>query len=121
MAHHAVRHVQAAVRVGLVGPGVGRQEVNRESEGGAALEEAAAADLCDDGGGDCPRERVRCVELEVSQHGFTLPWRRGGPRRRCAGSSRSGRCCPARSEEHTSELQSLMRNSYAVFCLKKKN
>src|SRR3546814_3436602 len=30
--------------------------------------------------------------------------------------SRSG----VRSEEHTSELQSLMRNSYAVFCLKKK-
>src|SRR3546814_9728625 len=28
-------------------------------------------------------------------------------------------CC--RSEEHTSELQSLMRISYAVFCLKKKN
>src|SRR3546814_10112281 len=27
----------------------------------------------------------------------------------------------ARSEEHTSELQSLMRISYAVFCLKKKN
>src|SRR3546814_5432682 len=26
---------------------------------------------------------------------------------------------PVRSEEHTSELQSLMRNSYAVFCLKK--
>src|SRR3546814_5966068 len=26
-----------------------------------------------------------------------------------------------RSEEHTSELQSLMRNTYAVFCLKKKN
>src|SRR3546814_6784466 len=34
-------------------------------------------------------------------------------------------CCSlgvvARSEEHTSELQSLMRISYAVFCLKKKN
>src|SRR3546814_1913412 len=28
---------------------------------------------------------------------------------------------PNRSEEHTSELQSLMRISYAVFCLKKKN
>src|SRR3546814_8151382 len=28
--------------------------------------------------------------------------------------------CVARSEEHTSELQSLMRISYAVFCLKKK-
>src|SRR3546814_1854084 len=27
---------------------------------------------------------------------------------------------PQRSEEHTSELQSLMRNSYAVFCLTKK-
>src|SRR3546814_8586699 len=33
-------------------------------------------------------------------------------------SDRSARKC--RSEEHTSELQSLMRISYAVFCLKKK-
>src|SRR3546814_2300389 len=32
-----------------------------------------------------------------------------------------GRAGAARSEEHTSELQSLMRISYAVFCLKKKN
>src|SRR3546814_5381942 len=31
-----------------------------------------------------------------------------------------GQLCGARSEEHTSELQSLMRISYAVFCLKKK-
>src|SRR3546814_2089313 len=31
------------------------------------------------------------------------------------------RSIPWRSEEHTSELQSLMRISYAVFCLKKKN
>src|SRR3546814_1811299 len=31
-----------------------------------------------------------------------------------------GRRSGARSEEHTSELQSLMRISYAVFCLKKK-
>src|SRR3546814_10278163 len=30
------------------------------------------------------------------------------------------RAARGRSEEHTSELQSLMRNSYAVFCLKKK-
>src|SRR3546814_5253111 len=30
------------------------------------------------------------------------------------------RVCQRRSEEHTSELQSLMRISYAVFCLKKK-
>src|SRR3546814_3214534 len=41
-----------------------------------------------------------------------------------APSPASGRRRPAftaRSEEHTSELQSLMRTSYAVFCLKKKN
>src|SRR3546814_3074782 len=37
-------------------------------------------------------------------------------------SSFSFRCsAERRSEEHTSELQSLMRISYAVFCLKKKN
>src|SRR3546814_1424366 len=40
--------------------------------------------------------------------------------------TRAGRIClciltGSRSEEHTSELQSLMRTSYAVFCLKKKN
>src|SRR3546814_4790754 len=35
-------------------------------------------------------------------------------------SSRAGRAGGSRSEEHTSELQSLMRISYAVFCLKKK-
>src|SRR3546814_1003129 len=34
--------------------------------------------------------------------------------------SRAGEAL-SRSEEHTSELQSLMRISYAVFCLKKKN
>src|SRR3546814_6815941 len=36
------------------------------------------------------------------------------------GEPRLGRERMARSEEHTSELQSLMRISYAVFCLKKK-
>src|SRR3546814_10704241 len=36
--------------------------------------------------------------------------------------SRAARhCTAARSEEHTSELQSLMRSSYAVLCLTKKN
>src|SRR3546814_2666713 len=35
--------------------------------------------------------------------------------------SLSGERLAYRSEEHTSELQSLMRISYAVFCLKKKN
>src|SRR3546814_8505972 len=42
---------------------------------------------------------------------FTKPARLGAARSTTA---------PGRSEEHTSELQSLMRISYAVFCLKKK-
>src|SRR3546814_10269242 len=46
--------------------------------------------------------------------------------RHCQGGGNACSCdrgrghSPARSEEHTSELQSLMRISYAVFCLKKK-
>src|SRR3546814_1553665 len=40
------------------------------------------------------------------------------PEARCL--SHAGCDLPGRSEEHTSELQSLMRISYAVFCLKKK-
>src|SRR3546814_2143708 len=44
-----------------------------------------------------------------------------GRRRRASGHERSASQRPnERSEEHTSELQSLMRISYAVFCLKKK-
>src|SRR3546814_1475520 len=43
-------------------------------------------------------------------------WRRLAARS-CAAATRTPR---RRSEEHTSELQSLMRISYAVFCLKKK-
>src|SRR3546814_2785947 len=65
------------------------------------------------------------------------PWRavagRGHLRARPGGRQRHRHCTCARmdgcqrrphrnrSEEHTSELQSLMRISYAVFCLKKKN
>src|SRR3546814_7933631 len=41
----------------------------------------------------------------------------------CATGAKLARCSGVgpRSEEHTSELQSLMRSSYAGFCLKKKN
>src|SRR3546814_10083541 len=52
---------------------------------------------------------------------------RRGRRARYPPQARARACAPlaanrrrARSEEHTSELQSLMRISYAVFCLKKK-
>src|SRR3546814_1800170 len=44
------------------------------------------------------------------------------PRSHPTGARAAGSCASRdRSEEHTSELQSLMRISYAVFCLKKKN
>src|SRR3546814_6175845 len=42
----------------------------------------------------------------------------GGPRPGVDAANRASAGC--RSVEHTSELQSLMRNSYAVFCLKEK-
>src|SRR3546814_9508667 len=59
---------------------------------------------------------------------FGLSGRRRSIRRRTAKPCWLGVPCesagrslaPRRSEEHTSELQSLMRISYAVFCLKKK-
>src|SRR3546814_8404518 len=43
-----------------------------------------------------------------------------GDHGRCAGSY-DYKVVLVKSEEHTSELQSLLRSSYAVFCLKKKN
>src|SRR3546814_2743438 len=56
-------------------------------------------------------------------HGAVRPWRVSCPldlgQRDGEGVPRSPG--PLRSEEHTSELQSLMRTSYAVSCLKKKN
>src|SRR3546814_7930551 len=45
-------------------------------------------------------------------------YERSGPTRRAIANIQTD--TSSRSEEHTSELQSLMRNSYAVFCLKKK-
>src|SRR3546814_1416313 len=47
--------------------------------------------------------------------GFCRAW---NPKKR--GESMKSKPCKNRSEEHTSELQSLMRISYAVFCLNKK-
>src|SRR3546814_15821280 len=45
-----------------------------------------------------------------------LPGPRGLREEHDHGCGADGRCDPGRSEEHTSELQSLMRISYAVFC-----
>src|SRR3546814_9249889 len=60
-----------------------------------------------DRGGESGRLSMRCVNRATG--GWQPPCRRD---RRVA--------IVSRSEEHTSELQSLMRISYAVFCLKKK-
>src|SRR3546814_5544608 len=54
--------------------------------------------------------------LEHRAHGDL--WRIAARARRAV--QRESRRAVGRSEEHTSELQSLMRISYAVFCLKKK-
>src|SRR3546814_7374055 len=74
-----------------------------------------------DGCNTCPRVPARLVACESGRHARrrrrrALPRRHAGPARR----SRQRRSAGDRSEEHTSELQSLMRISYAVFCLKKK-
>src|SRR3546814_8382884 len=56
--------------------------------------------------------QVRSVGPQVMLNLLPLPGA-------AAGGSAALQPVPARSEEHTSELQSLMRISYAVFCLKK--
>src|SRR3546814_4602691 len=67
----------------------------------------AKAHLCD--------VYVRATRAAVAAHGgIGYTWEYG-----LVGGER-GRQPATRSEEHTSELQSLMRISYAVFCLKKK-
>src|SRR3546814_5411267 len=82
----------------------------REHQGRDALQQAVRRrhDVTDD------RRRGRDGG---GARGRPLPDRPGGAARRFA---RTLRLDAVRSEEHTSELQSLMRISYAVFCLEKK-
>src|SRR3546814_6633412 len=68
-------------------------------------------------GGTSPASSARPGHLIVSRS-IAKPSRVASPRRRPTISTSS--LVSVRSEEHTSELQSLMRISYAVFCLKKK-
>src|SRR3546814_5397706 len=77
--------------------------------------------------------RLRVVVLACPASGFcpvgsspfccTLPsgWHCCRPASYSVDSAGQAALTGDRSEEHTSELQSLMRTSYAVFCLKKKN
>src|SRR3546814_2339706 len=79
---------------------------------------ATAQIFCDLG----PHPRHRATVVETLQHRRAPAVLR--PARKQCGRQAGARCRPGilvgRSEEHTSELQSLMRISYAVFCLKKK-
>src|SRR3546814_4513352 len=54
------------------------------------------------------------------RHRSGAGWRRPAPAPRAHARRRGALQRALRSDEHTSELQSLMRNSYAVFCLQKK-
>src|SRR3546814_5341778 len=65
------------------------------------------------GGGDCVESFGRVLRLGIVS--LVRPKQRHDSR-----AQRSAKRIHCRSEEHTSELQSLMRISYAVFCLKKK-
>src|SRR3546814_3224272 len=62
--------------------------------------------------------RFRGASARPSRPADGCGWRQHGTA--AAAVRDRGRAYRRRSEEHTSELQSLMRNSYAVFCLKKK-
>src|SRR3546814_4224272 len=74
-----------------------------------------------------PLECVRLYDLEAGLDGFiaihstTLGPGAGGCRLWSYADASHALADAVRSEEHTSELQSLMRISYAVFCLKKKS
>src|SRR3546814_10455865 len=70
-----------------------------------------------------PIAKLPVIEPARARHDdeYDLVFRRHADRLGDLFGSNSMRCGgERRSEEHTSELQSLMRNSYAVFCLKKK-
>src|SRR3546814_3696474 len=79
----------------------------------------------------CPAEKTSLSQRSIGwlrgrrreREGGAAPWRMRGPISRPGSSATMTRrpSTASRSEEHTSELQSLMRISYAVFCLKKKN
>src|SRR3546814_3871351 len=62
-----------------------------------------------------------CVVRLSVQSRSGAPSGKYGRNGRASSTQRANDGRASRSEEHTSELQSLMRISYAVFCLKKKN
>src|SRR3546814_5334747 len=84
-----------------------------------SLEVAAAAhaDIAGREEGQRTGGRRRQAEARIALGARSAAFRRDGPLDELDGHD----IADPRSEEHTSELQSLMRISYAVLCLKKKN
>src|SRR3546814_9075363 len=105
----------------------GAECANSGSRGGGGtrpVRPRSWAKACSAGSPPPPRPRKVCAQrglhlrgAEARQAAFPALWRgrQFGDLRLCGNRRSAGR-----SEEHTSELQSLMRISYAVFCLKKK-
>src|SRR3546814_1057165 len=101
----------------------------------SALAEQVVADVIasafDSAGQRCSALRLLCLQDDIAER--TLTMLKGAMRELSVGQTdrlavdigpvitQDARQNIERSEEHTSELQSLMRISYAVFCLKKKN
>src|SRR3546814_8763674 len=98
---------------GLVGEQRAGQQGERRifgtGDGDTALESLAAAN-------DDLIHRLSLADARGRASGLAMSATAAAGGRSDHGKGRAG----ARSEEHTSELQSLMRISYAVFCLKKK-
>src|SRR3546814_9295326 len=124
--HPSIASLAAQVSVQAHGPSrISRPDSVRASES-AMLGEAMARHLafphC-----STPFARDRQARTSTGKFARTMqqeggrcsspPWVRSAQRHRDASPYRQGR---ARSEEHTSELQSLTRNTYAVICMKKK-
>src|SRR3546814_4127980 len=107
----------------MVGPVAVRPDLQRGGHGRALMThmlEAAEANA------DGALMMIGDPEYYGRFFGFTADatgaWDLPGPfeKRRLLARAVNGHALPVRSEEHTSELQSIMRNCYAVFCLKKK-
>src|SRR3546814_3179540 len=96
---------------------------NRADDGCAQMLCPLRGDEADAARGGVPEDRLAGFDAEgAAQKIFSG---RAFEEKRCSGLEAHGvgqrqRADRGRSEEHTSELQSLMRISYAVFCLKKK-
>src|SRR3546814_11733136 len=71
--------------------------------------------------GELDAGQMNTIQLIAAHHPISAPdLAKLRPNDKIGTTAWNNRLATLRSEEHTSELQSLMRTSYAVFCLKKK-